>query len=99
MSGYQPGMLEIAPNLESLSEEDLDYIKAKYYIIYKTLHNATIHNKRVRLKMNGTKRLPVWNLSYWWSAENEIFQPSDAQINRIKERIRFLFTSRKSVVQ
>jgi hypothetical protein len=82
--GYQEGMLQIPPNLEGVSPTDLEYIKAKYDIIYKILDKATYHNKRVRLKTNATKRLPVWDLSYWWSTVSELFEPTDGQIKELK---------------
>ena len=83
--GYQEGMLELPPNLEGTSASDLEYIKAKYDIIYKILDKATYHNKRVRLKTNATKRLPVWDLSYWWSTVSDLFEPTDGQIKELKK--------------
>ena len=83
--GYQEGMLEIPPNLEGISETDLEYIRTTYDMIYKILDKATQQNKLVRLKTNDTNKLPVRHLSYWWSTVCDLFEPTDGQIKELKK--------------
>ena len=85
LPGYEHGILEIQPNLENLSDENLAFTIQKYELIYQILTKATINNKLVRLKTGAISRVPVRNLVTWWNTVTDIFQASDTKIKTLKD--------------
>ena len=85
LPGYESGILEIQPNLENLSDENLAFTIQKYELIYQILSTATISNKLVRLKTGAISRVPVRDLVTWWNTVADIFQPSDIKIKTLRD--------------
>ena len=83
--GYQDGMLELPPNLEDISPDDLFSISERYKLISQILTRATVNNKLVKLKTSSINQYPVFDICTWWATVAELFQPSEVQIQVLCE--------------
>ena len=84
LPGYQDGMLKVRPNLDEISDDQLKRISERYDLIFKILTKATGKNKLVKLKTKSVDKLPVRDIVTWWAVVDEIFQPTETQIQQLR---------------
>jgi len=76
--GFQKEMLEIAPNLEGITNQHSRGIADRYKLIFNLLTTATNKNQLVKLKINDSTKDLICDIVSWWAIVLNQCQPSDA---------------------
>ena len=76
--GFQKEMLEIAPNLEGITNQHFRGIADRYKLIFNLLTTATNKNQLVKLKINDSTKDQICDIVSWWAFVLNQCQPSDA---------------------